>query len=98
MFGDIARLYIQYRWRLFLTNSLVRCMRLLRNSLRSGDSGSCANRTWSTVTVAGFEITLTMRNLGDVDGYSREELAEMLRTVRLHERLQGWKVPDVFDN
>lgn len=57
-------------------------------------SGTCANRRWWSFTRGPVEVTLTMRHMGIPDGYSREELLEMLHTVRKHEKIQGWKVPE----
>lgn len=55
----------------------------------------CANRvTWKTRIGTHAEATLIIRHLGLPDGYSREELVEMLRTVRLHEMLSGWRTPE----
>jgi hypothetical protein len=56
--------------------------------------GACANRFWRRLVHDDTEITLTFRRLYQPDGYSREELLEMLRTVREHEAIQGWKVPE----
>jgi len=39
-------------------------------------------------------VTVTYRDTRQEDGYSREELLAMLETVRRHEALQGWKVPE----
>jgi len=56
--------------------------------------GSCANRRWSKKTVGSIEFIFIRRYKGMADGYSREELVEMLETVRKHEHLMGWKVPE----
>lgn len=56
--------------------------------------GRCANRVWHTVRRGPIEATLTFRDTRQEDGYSREELVAMLETVRRHEALQGWHVPD----
>jgi hypothetical protein len=57
-------------------------------------SGSCANRRWWKTMSGPIEITLTYRDTRQEDGYSREELLQMLNEVRKHEAKQGWKVPE----
>jgi hypothetical protein len=57
-------------------------------------SGACANRRWWRRMIGPCEVTITMRHTGGPDGYSREELIDMLAEVRKHEALQGWRVPD----
>lgn len=59
-----------------------------------GSSGSCANRRYRQFMSGPFEVTITYRDTREPDGYSREELLEMLETVRKHEASQGWKVPE----
>lgn len=61
---------------------------------KSASRGSCANRVWHVVQRGPIEATLTFRDTRQEDGYSREELVVMLRTVRVHEAKQGWKVPE----
>ena len=61
---------------------------------RWASTGTCANRKWWKRMVGPFEVTITMRHICALDGYSREELFEMLGTVRKHEALQGWCVPE----
>ena len=56
--------------------------------------GSCANRHYQKFTVGNLKIDLTITNLKEKDGYSREELYEMLALVRKEEKKQGWKVPE----
>lgn len=58
--------------------------------------GSCANRKWQIRRFGPIEATLTMRDTSKPDAYSREELLEMLATVRKHEAIQGWKVPEPY--
>ena len=54
----------------------------------------CANR-WESVSRCGpFEVTVSVKDTTKPDGYSREELLAMLHTVRKHETLQGWRVPE----
>jgi hypothetical protein len=55
---------------------------------------ACGNRTSMTTRLGSLEVTLLLRDTSRQDGYSREELVEMLETVRKHEALQGWKVPE----
>lgn len=57
-------------------------------------TGSCGNRSWTSFETDSFEVTFTKRDKRRPDAYSREELVRMLRTVREHEAIQGWKVPD----
>lgn len=56
-------------------------------------SGSCANRKWTRYMFGPIEVTITYRDTRWPDGHSREELCEMLRTVRKHEQM-GWKCPE----
>jgi hypothetical protein len=56
--------------------------------------GSCANRRWSTWVVGRIEVTTTYRDTSEPDGHSREELVEMLATVRRAEAETGWRVPE----
>lgn len=56
--------------------------------------GRCANRVWHVVRRGPIEVTLTFRDTRQPDGYERTELLEMLRTVREHEAVQGWRVPE----
>lgn len=49
----------------------------------------CANRFESTsLSSSGHEIKVTFRRTWEPDGYSREELYEMLCLVRKHQRIQ----------
>lgn len=61
---------------------------------KHASTGSCANRKWQVRTFGPVEVTLTFRHTSMPDAYSREELLEMLDTVRKHEAIQGWKVPE----
>jgi hypothetical protein len=56
--------------------------------------GVCANRHWRNATCGPYEIELIMRDTRQPNGYSREELVEMLRTIRKHEAYMGWRVPE----
>lgn len=56
--------------------------------------GSCANRAWCTTMFGAHEARLVLRDTAREDGHSREELYVMLRTVREHERNQGWTCPE----
>ena len=60
-------------------------------------AGVCGNRAWQTAMLGTLEVSLTLRETSVSDGYSREELLEMLQTVRRHEKIQGWKVPEPSD-
>jgi hypothetical protein len=61
---------------------------------RRGSAHFCANRrTWMYRTPVA-ELSLTIRQTTEEDGYSREELVRMLRLVREQEKSQGWKVPE----
>lgn len=64
----------------------------LRRRARSWKA--CANRVEIHSRFGATEVTVTFRDTTQPDGYSREELVEMLALVRHHERLQGWKVPE----
>ena len=56
--------------------------------------GACANRRWRRFMAGPIEVTILYRDTRLDDGYSREELLEMLQTVRKHEARLGWKVPE----
>lgn len=55
---------------------------------------SCANRKSFEYASGPIVMTVAFRDTRREDGYSREELMTMLATVRTHEALQGWKVPE----
>lgn len=55
---------------------------------------SCANRHETRCDFGRLEVTITIRDKRKPDGYSREELCEMLALVRRHEKLQDWRVPE----
>lgn len=55
---------------------------------------TCANRWESKSRCGKYEVTVGVRDTAKPDGYSREELLVMLHTVRKHEVLQGWRVPE----
>ena len=63
----------------------------------AGSAGCVAS--WEGLgTLPGFPsqmMTIVVRDTREPDGYSREELMEMLKTIREQEDLQGWKVPEV---
>jgi len=61
---------------------------------RRSSAGACANRQWIKRMLGPVEVTITMRHTDAPDGYSREELLEMLQRVREHEVSQGWRVSD----
>lgn len=63
----------------------------------SGRWWMCAYRRSRRVMCGTDEVTLTMRDTSRSDGYSREELLEMLTEVRKHETLSGWRVPEPED-
>jgi hypothetical protein len=46
------------------------------------------------VWVDYLEVTVTVRDTREPDSYEPEELSEMLKTVREHERRRGWRVPE----
>ena len=54
----------------------------------------CANRKRWTYRTPNLEISLNVRALKEPDGWSREELLEMLRLIRREEKKQDWKVPE----
>jgi hypothetical protein len=61
---------------------------------KGGSSGACANRWGRRVMFGLHEVTLTVRDPTQDDGYSREELMRFLKIVRESEQEQGWKVPE----
>lgn len=70
-------------------------LRILLGVMDSGnlqEIGMFANRIWKKSIFGCYEATLTFRHLKEPDGYSREELARMLATVREHEKRQSWIV------
>ena len=66
----------------------------LRLSTKSSSVAACANRHTTTCRAGSVEVTVMVRDTSRPDGYSREELVEMLRLVREQELLQGWRVPE----
>lgn len=66
----------------------------LRLATRSSSVAFCANRRTTTCRAGTLEVTVVARDTRRPDGYSREELVEMLRTVRKQEALQDWRVPE----
>jgi len=70
---------------------------LFRKSLRHlayVQMGACANRYTKQFNVNNLEYTVVCRVTNEPDGYSREELYRMLQTIRKHEAIQKWKVPE----
>jgi hypothetical protein len=63
-----------------------------RRRLKS--SFACANRFERSGFYGPFEVTIIIRDTRSEDGYSREELINMLKCVRKHETVSGWKVPE----
>jgi len=62
---------------------------------RAAKIKTIANRTeWIIDTVDGYELTLVRRDTSLPDAHSREEVVEMLRTVRQAERRLGWTCPE----
>ena len=59
--------------------------------------GICGNRIWLRSPFGLLDVTLTIRDTTIPDAYSREELLEMVQTVRRHEKIQEWKVPEPSD-
>lgn len=80
---------------------MVLCLRaliwILKRSTGSCSVSYCANRvTKRWETPAGHEVTLILRDTRQPDGFSRTELYQMLKTLRDHERAQGWKCPEPY--
>jgi hypothetical protein len=75
------RKWFWYRVIVFALRRAGRCSR-----------GMCANRYTWVCLFGPLEMTVVVRDTRAADGYSREELVEMLATVREYERLQGWHV------
>lgn len=59
---------------------------------------SVGNRFERRMMLGKFEVTITYRNTHEPDGYSREELYGMLRTIRREEKRHEWKVPEPEEN
>ncbi len=59
-----------------------------------GGRGWCGNRSWTKFRAGNVEVEVIWRDETRPDAYSREELVRMLRTVRAHEVIQGWRVPE----
>lgn len=76
-----------WRWKLFIMG-----LKALRPFVVQ--TGTCSNRSWKIFRIASLELRTVLRNVDRPDGYSREELTEMLRLVREHEGRQGWRAPD----
>lgn len=76
----------------------MRRIRAAMGTCRAHQSGRCANRKWRKAYLGHVEVTITQRDLWKPDGYSREELLNMLWTVREHEAQQGWRVPEPMGN
>jgi hypothetical protein len=53
-----------------------------------------ANRYITVALLDYLEVTLTVRDTREPDAYAPDELIEMLKKVREHERRQGWRVPE----
>ena len=58
---------------------------------------ACANRHVLVNRFGPIEVTTTFRDTRKPDGYSREELVEMLQLIRRHEALQKWRAPELKD-
>jgi hypothetical protein len=56
--------------------------------------GHVANRFETVFRRGCLEVTVVERDTRQPDGHTREELCEMLRLIRWHEGLQGWRVPE----
>lgn len=53
-----------------------------------------ANRFIRTGFLGVLEFTVTIRDPRQEDGYSREELLNLLKLIRVQEEKQNWKVPE----
>lgn len=72
-----------------------RALRGAQHALHQGGSGTCGNRSWTSLDIGGkLEVTVTYRDKRRPDAYSREELVTMLWQVRKHEAIQRWPVPE----
>lgn len=67
---------------------------LLRKFTANRSTSICGNRHVKVSMLGCMEITITFRDTRDPDGYSREDLLEMLRLIRKHEMIQNWRTPD----
>lgn len=62
-----------------------------------GGWGMCANRNWKSFCYGRdrrYEVTVTIRDTAEEDGYERTEVYRMLREVRLQEKRSNWKCPE----
>lgn len=57
---------------------------------------SVGNRTIYLGIKNTKEVTITVRDMSKPDAYSREELLKMLRTIREHEEIMQWSVPEAI--
>jgi hypothetical protein len=78
-----------------LHENLISAFKAIQSAGKSASTGGAAgNRSQMTARLGKAEYTLTIRDLGQPDTYSREELVVMLRTIRFEERRTGWKCPE----
>jgi len=57
-------------------------------------AGACANRRYMTFGHKAHRVRVEVTDTRKPDGYSREELYEMLKIIRAAEKRSGWKCPE----
>ena len=67
---------------------------IVAQSAGIGGSHIVANRYTRTLVFDKLEVAITLKDTSQPNGYCREELYEMLWTIRDEERKQNWKVPE----
>jgi hypothetical protein len=71
-----------------------RALRFVLRRVGTKYSLSCANRRETSHVFGPLEVRVVTRDTREPDGYSREELCQMLALVRSEEARQGWRVPE----
>lgn len=56
--------------------------------------GCCANRTWRTISIPGYELKFQSRKISEPDHFSRTELYDMLKIIRREEKRMEWTCPE----
>jgi hypothetical protein len=92
--GDTVKAKLWSHWQWFWFKALLFTFRRLQKCVGAATWHTCANRCTVTCNVRGLVLALQVKNTRGRDGYSREELIEMLQLIRKHERQLGWKVPE----
>jgi hypothetical protein len=74
--------------------SWYRALRFVLRRVGPTSALACANRFERTYAFGPVEVRVVERDTREPDGYSREELCQMLWLVRSEEASQGWRVPE----